>query len=357
MKYKKKKEIVKKNNKLFKTTRSKFMNFLRSSFMQSIFYSKYSRILKNRIHIKKLKSFYSVANPISNISNKIYIFMCDGHIHHGGLGDRLSGLVSTYAYCKYSGKNFKAYWVHPYKLENFLIPNKYDWRISSEQVFYNPNCSTPVLISYNPSVRVQQRYAKNILKKINLPQCHVYTNMKYAYPQNYKFLFNELFRPSERLQKAIDNELKYLPKEYISVTFRFQQLLGDFEENDFPILKSNEDQDRLIKLCIKYIEAIHKKNPKYERILVTSDSSTFLKNIQSYEYIHTIKGEVVHLDYNSKDVELATHMKSFVDLFMIAKAKKIYSIIIPPLFRTGFPWFASLIYGHEFIEVDSEYIK
>lgn len=315
------------------------------------YYYKLRRWLKDTYAFIKLKKFYNTNVPEAPNSSPLIIFMCDGHRHHGGLGDRLSGLISTYAYCKQHGKNFKIYWVSPYQLTDFLLPQKYNWVLNPNNISYNSKNSTPVYISYRESLKSQQKKAHKLLFRKECLQTHVYSNMKYPFPINFKFLFNELFRPSLCLKEAIDKERECLPKDYISVTFRFQQLLGDFEEGNFPIIKSEEKRELLIEKCIKQVELIHKKEGYPKKILVTSDSTSFLSRVSELPYVQIIKGEMVHVDFNTKDVNNSVHMKSFIDLFLLSGATKIYSVIEPPLYPTGFPMFASLVSGHELIEI------
>lgn len=315
------------------------------------YYIKIRRFFKNLIILHRLKKNYNIKLDLSNNTRQWIIYMCDGKRHHGGLADRLSGLVSTYDYCKQNNKVFKANYIYPYPLTSFLIPNKYDWRIDAKEISYNKRCSEPRYIPFKYDLIEQQAFARKMLQS-DKKQLHAYTNMKYFFPCNFKHLFSELFKPSPYLQEAIDLELNNLPEEYISITFRFQQLLGDLEEGNFPKLEKEYEKEQLIKKCLKYIEKVHDSNPEIVKILVTSDSKTFLKRAkESYPYTYISTGEIVHVDFNTKKVDLSIHRKSFVDLFMIAKAKRIYSVVLPPLYHSGFPYLASMIYGNEYIEI------
>ncbi|GHV53839.1 hypothetical protein FACS1894181_17730 [Bacteroidia bacterium] len=68
----------------------------------------------------------------------ITIFMVNGLIKHGGLVDRLKGIVSAYAVCKNNNIPFKIKFDFPFQLSSYLEPNKYNWKLESE-----------VLVSYN----------------------------------------------------------------------------------------------------------------------------------------------------------------------------------------------------------------
>lgn len=319
----------------------------------------YKRLKRNLIDFYKtriLAKHYKKNFVSDSINSKYYIYMCDGKIHHGGLADRLHGIVSTYAYCKEFNKDFKIYYTYPYNLKEFLLPNKYNWEITKEELIYDKNIAKPVLISRRQSVKEQKKLAKKLLENTK-SQTHVYTNMKYDYDNNFKFLFKELFKPSKYLSDAIKEQQNLLNKNYISITFRFQQLLGDFKEGNFPIIKNNQERINLINNCKKFIEYVHNENQEIEKILVTSDSITFLNYISDINYVYTIPGRIIHMDYNGKDENLSVHLKSFLDLFMIANAKKIYSVVYPPLFHSGFPFLASLINGNEYIEVSDFHIN
>lgn len=320
------------------------------------YFPKLIQLIKDCINLKRLRRYYNYNNDNKAENQEQWvIFMCDGHRLHGGLADRLSGMVSTYAYCKEYGKVFKGNYNVPYKLELFLMPNEYDWRIDPQKVVYNNRDSRPLYLPYKWTLKENQRFAQKSLNR-NEKQLHVYSNMRYFHPINFKYLFAELFKPTPLLQNAIDKELANLPQNYVSITFRFQQLLGDLKERNYPTLKTEEERSALINECLEFVKEVHRRHSNLVRFLVTSDSSTFLKHAKELPYVYTIPGNIVHVDFNSKDVDLKVHMKSFVDLFLIAHAETIYTVVHPPLFRTRFPMFAASIYGHRYVELRDQHI-
>lgn len=319
--------------------------------MKMYYYRKIRRFLINKLKLRKLKKYYSKENPKKAANHdQMLVYMCDGRIHHGGLADRLSGLVSVYDYCKENDKEFKANFIFPYKLQDILEPNLYDWTIDEDELSYNSAESEPKYITYKFSIPDQQKYARKELNS-GKRQLHVYTNMKYNYPTNFKYSFRELFKPSRLLQKAIDAEKAKLPKGYVSVTFRFQQLLGDLKEGNFPKISDEAEKEMLINRCLEFVERVHKLHPELEKILVTSDSTTFLDRASKFPYVHIIAGKIVHMDFDGYNSGVDVHLKSFVDLFMIAGARKVYNVVMPPLYKTSFPYVASLITGAEYIEL------
>ena len=79
--------------------------------------------MKFRIMKEKGFSLYTMG------SSYPYIFMVDGRIPHGGMFDRLKGLITIYAISKALGKPFKLSWSYPFVLSKYLEPNEYDWPI------------------------------------------------------------------------------------------------------------------------------------------------------------------------------------------------------------------------------------
>lgn len=93
-------------------------------------------------------------------------------------------------------------------------------------------------------------------------QIHIYTNMYYA-DDRFGLLFNKLFKPAPILQSWIDENLQILGQNFIALSFRFQNLLGD--SVDGKIVYSPEEQRELINSCICQIELLRKTNPEFEK--------------------------------------------------------------------------------------------
>ncbi len=51
------------------------------------------------------------------------IAMVDGRKWHGGMCDRFKGIISAYHYCQEHGIDFKIYYVYPFNISEYLIPN------------------------------------------------------------------------------------------------------------------------------------------------------------------------------------------------------------------------------------------
>ena len=157
-------------------------------------------VLMSKIKVHKfLKKYYSESNTCGQNAKQVYIYMADGKINHGGLVDRLRGLVALYDYCKQFDKEFKVNFISPFLLENILSPNKYNWVLDKNMISYNRKDAIPIYINNSPN------YAEQIAQRllsVKQKQVHVYTNMTYDEEQ-FSSLFFELFKPGKRLQELI----------------------------------------------------------------------------------------------------------------------------------------------------------
>ena len=96
-----------------------------------------------------------IKNKISKIKNQSLIFLhlirrlsfkkrtktkliiCfDGSVSHGGLLDRLKGVVSFFEIAKLKGYDFQIVFNHPFDLTQYLEVNTYNWL--GESITFNP---------------------------------------------------------------------------------------------------------------------------------------------------------------------------------------------------------------------------
>lgn len=315
------------------------------------YFRKYVSDIIKTIYLYKYSSLFNT-NPYKD-KPRIIISMIDGRIHHGGLCDRLCGIVSTYNYCKEHNIPFKLFFNYPYSLYNYLEPNKYNWFIQEKDITFNPfYVSFKRICLFGKDFQSMKSYLDFRMsgtKKTTL----MYTNMYYFKDVNdFSASFNELFKPSNKLKSAIDYNLSCIAQEYVSITFRFQQLLGDFKETGFKILKTKEEKDKLINLCLNAIEYIYEKHKC--KILITSESKSFLSIAkEKFNYVYVIPGNVIHIDFVNIGEKISdeSQIKSFVDFYMLSKAKTIYLANIPPLYCSSFPKVASFINKRPYKEI------
>lgn len=282
------------------------------------------------------------------------VFVNNGWVWHAGLCDRLRAIVTVYDWCKEHEKVFKIHFVHPFTLQDYLMPNQYNWLVGSEDIAYDLQQSVPKQMIYGHSVErlrlngklypiVEQWMVNNILSEKR--QIHLYTNLFTGRTfEHFSKSFNELFRPVPRLQKIIDEHLMNIGGKYISISFRFTTLLGDFTDCTGTPLPLKERTD-LIERSLEAIMAISRQSPAHDKILVTADSETFLSRAKEIENVYVIPGKVGHIDYDHDD---DVNMKTFLDFFLISKAEKVYLARSGKMYRSAFAKTAALVNDRPF---------
>lgn len=309
---------------------------------------------QQKLQESKISSVHYIGRTIENPDNAI-IFQCNGFTWHGGLADRLKGIVAVYEWCKRNGRIFKINFVEPFTLQDYLIPDKIDWipmnvSYSKEQAEVKVCLMEPRTCYKKEVVEHQdellERWLNDNLKHTER-QFHVYTNMK-RFDVRFEQSFHELFKPCQRLQKEIAYHQDKIGGKYISISLRFTTLLGDFTDcTGHPL--SDGDREKLITASVEVVKEISEKAPKHDKILITADSMTFLSRIQMLENVYVIPGKVGHIDYDhGNDV----NMKTFLDFFMIANAEAVFLAKTPEMYKSAFAETAAMVNNRRFHVVE-----
>lgn len=287
------------------------------------------------------EQYYLPTHPRRGVQETTVVVCVDGHYTHGGLSDRLRGMATIYGYCKRRGIPFRIYHVNPFPLQEYLLPHQYDWSITAEEMSYHPDEAVPVVINGAlHSHHRHERYLDHALAQHSGKQLHIYTHA-FFHDKEYHQNFQELFLPAPRLSQAVDQFIEQLGEPFVGVTFRFQQLLGDFVEGDYPILPC-EEREILIERCLQRMGWLHDERFPHRLFVVTSDSNTFLRRALNFApWVRTIPGQVVHMDYTD-DASYEVYLKSFVDLFVLSRAQKLFLLRTGQMYRSGFPQRAAL---------------
>ena len=269
---------------------------------------------------------------------------------YSGLCDRLRGMCGVYQICKELGLEYKIAHFSPFNLYDFLLPNKVDWRIEKEDIEWDTRLVK--ILCWFPCGLVRLKKAtdndthdfhfaqvKKILARVkNKRQVHVYACMQCVKYEDINGLFHELFKPTEELQKLVDWNKEQIGGQYISISTRFRNTLGDFEDCE-SVPASKEEQEFCIRKCLDEIDKLHKENGGM-KVLVTSDSSTFIKEVSKKEYVYIIPGEIEHTNKCEKQ---DVHLKTFVDLLTISEAEKVYQITGGKMYKGLFSHTAACI--------------
>lgn len=264
-----------------------------------------------------------------------------------GIADRLRGFVYTYHFCKKHGCNFKIDHSIPFQLSDYLLPNKYNWIIDKDFNYNVPQCNYRVVSSCS-----SEPLFESLLLESNCNIVVMETNrVRYGETIDNRSLFNELFIPSKSLSSELDLKMSVIGCDYYAMTFRFANLFGDFPQKQ--VLNNPLDEDRKQVLLNKLVSAIHSEInslPTNTKLLITSDSAFFLRFIQSLQI-----DKVVVFNSEKKRVPLAFEqgsdksslneelpfLSSFVDFFLLIKAKKVIRVQYGSMYSSGFPRYAS----------------
>lgn len=286
--------------------------------------------------------YYSHDAAKAKNEQRMVVSMYDGKRYHGGLADRLRGITTIYKYCKDNNIDYRLYFVSPFDIRLFLLPNKYDWHIETSDISYNIEDSLPVYMdTSNLDVEKDLAFQRKITKKFltnGFKQTHVYSTVYYE-QDSFREMFLELFRPTLMLQAAIDEQLKNIGGKFISVSTRFLELLGDFNESKDREARGLDEKERaaLIDSCLGKIAEIRQQHPEIEKVLVTSDSETFAQKAkETFDYVYVIPGKIGHMDVvNGNQDHINVHMKTFVDFFTLSHSEAVYLIATGKMYQNS----------------------
>lgn len=303
-----------------------------------------------KIQVLKRACTYLRLPDNAKVADTVF-FIIEPKYQQAGLADRLKAIVNTYYLSKINGLNFKLYFRDPFELRKYLLPNIVNWEcelsdldkslLSSKLSVYRAEYPLPIL---------KHGYQYHYLwywgtDMIRLQSCRENEgNSELTWHSTFKSCFDELFKPSAFLTALLDT-VPLNAKQYVSVHFRFVNLLGNFEGNTkrFPVL-NEEHQQEIIQKCITQLNRISKDNRGLP-VYVFSDSIKFLKicdNLGYYRIAGDNLGNVAHA--NGSDAE----DKTMLDFFTIARSKKVYSVVMRGMYSGVFSQYAALIGGAEF---------
>ncbi len=285
--------------------------------------------------LRLLQRYYSLSEPLKTPLKTGVVMKVDGRTMHGGLSDRLRGICSVYHWCKLHHVPFYIHFTYPFRLQDYLAPAQTDWLLADDELSHNPTQAEPVMLMLHlvPS-KLHKLFLNHIEQKARKKQLHVYSNTV-MFDSHYSQTSHELFRPVPALEAAVRQQKELIGKPFTAMVLRFQQLLGDFKEGDYAVLPA-EEREALIEQCLAKIDELHRTHHADRPVLITSDSTTFLEAAtKRLPYVRIISGKVVHMDY-TLDASFEVYLKSFVDMYTLAEAEKIYLLRTGQMYRSGF---------------------
>ena len=293
------------------------------------------------------KKFYHAApdSPSGSAPAPIVICPFDGKIYHGGTTDRIRGILSTFAEAERRGLPFRISWTSPFRLEDYLQPAAYDWRIAPEEISRVTGRALPVIIQDRDN-RESARMLDAALNGIHR-QLHIYSNAD-TYIGKYTPLYKRLFKPSPRLAKAVQTHKRVLGEHYWAFHFRFLCLLGDFKDWSHEILPESRAQE-LMARCRDEMLRMMRELPEGYRVFVTSDSRRFLDFVADADpRIYVTPGTIRNIDLSPHE-EDDTWLKAFADQQLLMDARRVIRMVTTGMYKSGYSRFAAEVGGAEFI--------
>ncbi|MDE6391510.1 MAG: hypothetical protein K2L26_08865 [Duncaniella sp.] len=314
------------------------------------------RRMRGRRSVRGLLGLYGPGEPEGVSQGRMIVFMADGRSMQGGWVDRLHGIVSLWRFARGRGYDFRINYCHPIRLERYLEPAGYDWRLRPGELTYNSDVAHPFrLMTFGETGPREWRFQQDMMERYlsgRWRQCHVYSSYDYA-DGEMAGLFAELFRPTELLAGAMRPVSERLGEGYVSVSTRFMELLGDFVEPKRARLPlAGPEREELVGRCLEAVGDVHRRHPD-ARVFVTSDSALFLSRASALPYVVVAEGDICHADL-AADVsgDADPHLKTFVDFMLVAGASKAYQIKAGSMYGGNFSRCAALVGGVEFERID-----
>ena len=294
-----------------------------------------------------LKYYMGNESKCHDIVEPFYVFMVDGKVGHGGMFDRLKGIVSIFAVAKSLSKGFRIHFSYPFVLEKYLEPHQYDWRLQEGDLVFQYPKSRPIIAygeCYNP-IRIMKDCHRQVhfyygYDSLNIINEHFGTNYEWGE------LYHELFQPTAYLQQFIDRYKQEIGTDFIAIHTRFLNLLGDKTETAINPELPVEKRQSYMQHIVEVIQRVVKNNDK--RIMIASDSMTFIKFVEEQiPNVYVVPGTVKHIDTAGK-TDYSENIKMFLDYYLIGNAKKVYNIVGPGMWPSAFPEYAAKIGRTEF---------
>lgn len=308
---------------------------------------------KKRRDLRLLRFHLKQPKPNHTFTKKRIIMCFNGQVPHGGLVDRLKGIISFYDVAQQLGYDFFIQFQNPFSLSTFLEPNTINWTIDESDTGFSFQNAQLVNVINNFEVNPLE-----LIKKSSKSIFLVYANVDYLARLNpskstldlesiWRSHFNSLFKKSKYLQEALQ---KVESKSYVSIHTRFTSIMGDFVDSTSKVISANE-RDLLLKQLKVEVDNIQKTS--LAKVYAFSDSTVFLNYISKHTNAHVLKGVPFHMDSYKGEASIEAHLKTLVDFFMISDSEQVYFLKINPMYNSAFSKYAAIIGDKPFLKVEA----
>ena len=278
-------------------------------------------------------------------------FIIDDTNSNCGITDRLKAAVGLCYAAQTHGLDF--YFIHQagFDLRDYLAPNRIDWSAELSDITDDPKKKQQIryIAPYTdfPAFREDMQYicteyiGNNLLEKQNVPD----------WQRVWQELFHDMFTPAKLVLDALS--ACTMPERYTAIVARFINSLGHTEDAGYNAPFPAEMQEKLIDAVLAKAEECAMKSEA--PAVLWSDSARFLQAAASRGFLTTdINGIGNIMNRNVGDY---VTLRTFVNLFQIAQAETVYSILhvdgFPEnsLYNTQYPRYAAIIGDRPFFRI------
>ncbi len=268
-----------------------------------------------------------------------------------GITDRLKTAVGLCYAARCSGIGFHFIHRAGFDLRRYLLPNRIDWSAELSDLSADPSVRQEIryVAPYDdlPEFREGIQYVcreyigNNLIEKRGVPD----------WQRVWRDLFHELFIPAAPVREALSED--GLPERYAAVVIRFINSLGQAEDTGYNAPLPPDAQKGLIAAALEKAAACREESDV--PVIVYSDSPRFL-NAAAAAGFRTTDADGVGNIMNGDVGEYVT-LRTFVNLFQMAGAEKVYSILhlegFPQnsLYNTQYPRYAAIIGNRPFVRL------
>ncbi len=322
-----------------------------------------------------MKRFYQLVHPMSKQEVKLFIrsfqiylkgynlfgpgkkapasiiVMLNNKIMHGGLVDRLKGIISGAMIAEELKIDFKVL-VDENTFNLFQFLNAVEQKVvaSKDEVSFNYFFSRPVLL-YN-LLRISK---ENILTRFrSKKQFHLYINMDVTnrfFPHlteeqklaKWRDTFSKLFKFDNYFHTYWQKQIN--TTKVCGIHLRFVSLLGDFDEVVNHELDENAKAN-LVKKCLAGVTEIMKENNS-EKFIVVADSAYFLDCLKTHlsgtdlvDKLFIPTGVIGHIDIVKYEAVL---QKTILDFYLLSRCEEVFQVKAAGMHNSQYCRYAAIL--------------
>jgi hypothetical protein len=267
------------------------------------------------------------------------VLMQDDNFSHGGLVDRMKGVVSAYFLANQFDLDFSIYFKDVNDPFITLMNDKNVEVLSGkDSLCYDRNFSRP-LIWYNYFPKNSVDIKRRLLSK---KEIHLYCNVNLL--QSFNFSEFEMQSVWAKISNHIFQFKKNDDENAIGIHLRFIGLLGDF--TDLREYRLDEKQKmNMIEWCGNKILEIGMSHPD-KNLKVFSDSSTFLSVLKQNEKFKLLKKrfqiDTNDIGHTALDLNGKVFKKTVDDFFGLRSCEKVFQLRCGKMHRSDFSRYAAI---------------